>query len=148
MSLWESQSLPVLRIHVTCPLGWSVQIGYHSQPALQQAGLCYLTLCNPHAAHSVGSLHLPPAFPSSDNLGCMAHILTREQWLHAKLFLKMQVSRSFACRQASPSVEAHCCGLSFPGHTLLFSGREASGRREVHMHTQGESVAPGCFSGG
>lgn len=51
----------------------------------------------------------------------------------SKFFLKMQVSRSFACRQASPNVEAHCCGLSFPGHTLLFSGREASGQREVQL---------------
>ena len=64
----------------------------------------------------------------------------------------MQVSRSFACRQASPSVEAHCCGLSFPGHTLLFSGREASGQREVQLSSQGDvggvSVAPGCPSTG
>ena len=33
--------------------------------------------------------------------------------------------------------------------TLGFcSGREASDQKEVHMHTQGESVAPGCFTGG
>lgn len=102
VSLWESQSLPVPRTHVTCPLGWSVQIGYHSQPALQQAGLCYLALCSPHPAHPVGSLHLPPAFPSSDNLGCMAHILAREQWPHAKLFLKMQVSRSLPVGTSVP----------------------------------------------
>ena len=32
--------------------------------------------------------------------------------------------------------------------TLGFcSGREASGRKEVHMHTQGESVSPDCFAG-
>ena len=72
----------------------------------------------------------------------------------SKFFLIMQVSRSFACRQASPNVEARCCGLSFPGHSLLFSGREASGQREVQLSRLGAgwggggSVAPGCPSTG
>lgn len=49
------------------------------------------------------------------------------------------MSRPFA--QASiPNVEAHCCGLSFPGHSLLFSGREASVQREVHLSRLGRGV--------
>ena len=33
--------------------------------------------------------------------------------------------------------------------TLGFcSRREASGQKQVHMHTQGESVAAGCLAGG
>ena len=54
------------------------------------------------------------------------------------IFLKVKVSRSFTCRQVSPDIETHCCGLSIPGHTwVLFWKRSFRSERGSHAYSRG-----------